>query len=198
MRPPFTADHMFGTLLDEADEATRRNPRAVEELWRGAEHAVRMNALVTELADGRWAAPRRVLLREGTVPDWAVGCPPSVVLAEHRAAYGRHTASADDAMDGAVVATLNWVLAHERAPLTSRPAPACRPAVYAEACAARAVLVGATVEETYRQAGVTPPDGLVLLPPLVPDEEWAAGVETTCLWLLGVIRSLHDPAAIQR
>jgi hypothetical protein len=60
------------------------------------------------------------------------------------------------------------------------------------------VLVGATVEETYRQAGVTPPDGLVLLPPLVPDEEWAAGVETTCLWPLGLTWSLHDPAAIQR
>jgi hypothetical protein len=77
-------------------------------------------------------------------------------------------------------------------------APAFRPAVYAEACAARAVLVGATVEETYRQVGATPPDGLVLLPPLVPDEEWAAGVEITCLWLLGLTRSLHDPAAIQR
>jgi hypothetical protein len=51
-RPPLTAEQWFRIELAEADEATRRDPPAVEALWRDAETMVDFNQQVTAYADG--------------------------------------------------------------------------------------------------------------------------------------------------
>jgi hypothetical protein len=51
-RPPPTAEQWFRIELAQADEATRRDPAAVEALWRDAETMVDFNRQVTAYADG--------------------------------------------------------------------------------------------------------------------------------------------------
>lgn len=52
-RPALTAEQWFRIAVAEADEATRRDPAAVEALWRDAETMVEFNRQVTACADGR-------------------------------------------------------------------------------------------------------------------------------------------------
>jgi hypothetical protein len=51
IRPAPSQDDWFRALLAEADEGTRRDPQAIEQLWRSAEASFRGNARLAAYAE---------------------------------------------------------------------------------------------------------------------------------------------------